>query len=213
MGSLTSPQCRAARGLLDWSQSELAERSKLSESTVRDFEKGRRTPSENNLDGIRKAFEDAGIEFIKGNQHGVRMRKMRAGDHVKFRKGVLMGASFDDAVGVIVRERPEVKMGSVERIDVVFPRHEPLLGVESALFDLFVSPTNDLITATCATCGMEVKVKSTETQIEYLKYIAMCERAEDRPAFDFGCPNLRKAISAAHQQLRSVTCPDKRHLS
>jgi DNA-binding XRE family transcriptional regulator len=203
LSSLTSPQCRAARGLLDWSQLELAERSDLSESTVRDFEKGRRTPSQSNLDAIQRAFEDAGIEFISGNQHGVRMRKMKTGDYVKFRKGVMFGAPYGDAVGVILRDRPEVKMGSVERVDVVFPGHKPLLGIETALFELFVPPNNDPTVATCSTCGLQVRVKSTETQIDYLKYIANCKRAEDRPAFDLGCPDLRKAVSAAHQLLRS----------
>ena len=65
-------QSRAARGLLDWSQAELAARSNLSESTIRDFEKGRRVPSINNLAAIRRALEVAGVEFIDGDQPGVR---------------------------------------------------------------------------------------------------------------------------------------------
>jgi transcriptional regulator with XRE-family HTH domain len=68
-------QSRAARGLLDWSQAELAARSNLSESTVRDFEKGRRVPSINNLAAIRRALEAAGVEFIDGNQPGVRLTR------------------------------------------------------------------------------------------------------------------------------------------
>ncbi|WP_349253709.1 helix-turn-helix transcriptional regulator [Bradyrhizobium sp. CB82] len=36
---MTPYQSRAARGLLDWSQAELAARSNLSQSTIRDFEK------------------------------------------------------------------------------------------------------------------------------------------------------------------------------
>ncbi|MEW9614259.1 helix-turn-helix transcriptional regulator [Shinella sp. S4-D37] len=56
-------QSRAARGLLDWSQTKLAQMSNLSESTVRDFEKGRRTPSVNNLSAMRRAMEDAGVLF------------------------------------------------------------------------------------------------------------------------------------------------------
>ncbi len=210
---ITSPQCRAARGLLDWSQTELAKRSNLSESTVRDFEKGRRTPSQSNLDIIQRTLEQGGVEFISGNQHGVRMRKMKAGDHVRFRKGVLMGVSYGDAIGVIVRDRPEVKMGSVERVDVLFPGHKPLLGVEIALFELFIAPATDLIIATCSACGMQVRVKSTETQIDYLRYVAMCRRAEDRPAFDIGCPDLRKAVSAAHQVLRTPAPRSKRNLT
>jgi transcriptional regulator with XRE-family HTH domain len=75
--SMTPSQSRGARGLLDWSQQELAGRSNLSESTVRDFEKGRRVPSINNLAAIRTALESAGVEFIaeNGGGAGVRLRK------------------------------------------------------------------------------------------------------------------------------------------
>jgi transcriptional regulator with XRE-family HTH domain len=72
---MTPDQSRAARGLLDWSQAELAARSNLSESTVRDFEKGRRVPSINNLAAIRRALEAAGVEFIDGAQPGVRLMR------------------------------------------------------------------------------------------------------------------------------------------
>ena len=76
--SMTPSQSRAARGLLDWSQQELASRSNLSESTVRNFEKGRRAPSVNNLAAIRAALEAAGVEFIpeNGSGAGVRLRKV-----------------------------------------------------------------------------------------------------------------------------------------
>jgi len=72
---MTRDQSRAARGLLDWSQAELAARSNLSESTIRDFEKGRRVPSINNLAAIRRALEAAGVEFIDGDQPGVRLTR------------------------------------------------------------------------------------------------------------------------------------------
>jgi transcriptional regulator with XRE-family HTH domain len=71
---MTPAQSRAARGLIGWSQSELAKRSNLSESTVRDFEKGRRLPTPNNVAGIRRALEDVGVEFTNGDQPGVRLK-------------------------------------------------------------------------------------------------------------------------------------------
>lgn len=75
--ALSPAQSRAARGLLDWSQAELAKRSNLGESTVRDFEKGRRTPTVNNLAAICAALEVAGVTFIEenGNGAGVILRK------------------------------------------------------------------------------------------------------------------------------------------
>lgn len=60
---ITPEQSRAARGLIDWSQAQLAEASHLGVSTIRDFEKGRRVPTHNNLVAIQRALEEAGIHF------------------------------------------------------------------------------------------------------------------------------------------------------
>jgi transcriptional regulator with XRE-family HTH domain len=73
---LTPDQCRAARGLIAWSQDQLAKHASVGNSTVRDFEKGRRVPLEDNLTAIRRALEDAGVEFIPakgGRGVGVRL--------------------------------------------------------------------------------------------------------------------------------------------
>lgn len=60
-------QCRAARALLDWSQLDLAKAANLGLSTIRDFEKGRRVPTHNNLRGIRIALEEGGVEIGEEN--------------------------------------------------------------------------------------------------------------------------------------------------
>ncbi len=48
---------------------------------MRDFEKGRRVPSANNVAAIRSALEQAGVEFIaeNGGGAGVRLRKGERG--------------------------------------------------------------------------------------------------------------------------------------
>nr|WP_171026545.1 helix-turn-helix domain-containing protein [Mesorhizobium comanense] len=70
---MTPPQCRAARALLDWTQLGLASASRLSLSTIVDFEKQRRkTISEDAKAAIRTALETAGVEFINGT--GVKLR-------------------------------------------------------------------------------------------------------------------------------------------
>jgi DNA-binding transcriptional regulator YiaG len=71
---MTPAQSRAGRALLDWSQEELAKASHLGLSTIRDFEKGRRVPTHNNLRAIQHCFESAGIEFIPENGGGVGVR-------------------------------------------------------------------------------------------------------------------------------------------
>jgi DNA-binding transcriptional regulator YiaG len=74
-------QCRAARGLLDWSQQVLADKANVGLSTVRNFEKGRSTPIANNVTAIRAAIEATGIEFVEGGViNPARAREMRAGD-------------------------------------------------------------------------------------------------------------------------------------
>lgn len=63
---LTPSQSRAARAWLEWSQEDLSARANVSLSTVRDFEKGKRTPIKNNLEAIFRAFADEGVSFVNG---------------------------------------------------------------------------------------------------------------------------------------------------
>ena len=74
---MTPAQCRAARALIAWSQTMLADQAHLGLSTVRDFEKGRRMPSYNNLLAIKLALEEAGVIFLAEEDEGpgVRLRK------------------------------------------------------------------------------------------------------------------------------------------
>jgi transcriptional regulator with XRE-family HTH domain len=74
---ITSAQCRAARGLLAWSQQELADAAGVGVVTVHQLEAGTSEPRRATLDVIRRAFEKAGVEFIdeNGGGPGVRLRK------------------------------------------------------------------------------------------------------------------------------------------
>ncbi len=74
---MSPDQCRAARGWLAWTQKDLADRAKVSLSTLRDFENRKRRPIANNLAAIRGALEAAGIEFTNGDVPGVRLRKKK----------------------------------------------------------------------------------------------------------------------------------------
>ena len=75
---LTIEQIRAARGLLGWSQSKLAERAGLSLPTVKrvEIDLGLRV-SEEARNKLRRALESAGVEFIdeNGGGPGVRLRR------------------------------------------------------------------------------------------------------------------------------------------
>jgi transcriptional regulator with XRE-family HTH domain len=79
---LTAGQIRAARGLLNWSQQQLAEATKLSVQTIKRME-GARGPSgstEANVEAVRRALEGAGVIFLdpkssKDGGAGVRLKR------------------------------------------------------------------------------------------------------------------------------------------
>lgn len=74
---LSPEQCRAARAWLGWSQAELSERAKVGQSTLKDFETGKRVPIRNNLQALRSALEGAGIGLTfdeAGRPHGITAR-------------------------------------------------------------------------------------------------------------------------------------------
>jgi transcriptional regulator with XRE-family HTH domain len=71
---LSPSQCRAARGLLDITQAELAEKAGVSLRTVISFEASERSPIRATLDVIRRAFETEGVEFIDENGGGAGVR-------------------------------------------------------------------------------------------------------------------------------------------
>ncbi len=70
---ITARQCKAARDLLGWKQSDLSNKSEIGESTIADFERGVRTPFARTLRDIRIAFEEAGIVFINNSKIGVKI--------------------------------------------------------------------------------------------------------------------------------------------
>ena len=71
---LTPEQCRAARGLLDWTQEELAERAGVSRSTVRDFEKGRHDLHRASETQIVSALRQGGVMLIPADEFGPGVR-------------------------------------------------------------------------------------------------------------------------------------------
>ncbi|MAE50419.1 MAG: hypothetical protein CMH27_01275 [Micavibrio sp.] len=68
----TLEQIRAARALLGWSQSDLAERAGLSQTGIARIENGTNHPNSQTLTKIEVAFEENDIEFI--DTSGVRKK-------------------------------------------------------------------------------------------------------------------------------------------
>ncbi len=60
---ITPAQCRAARGLADLTQEQLAKLSRVSKRTITSFEAGQGSPIPSTLASIQRALESAGVEF------------------------------------------------------------------------------------------------------------------------------------------------------
>jgi len=73
---MTSAQVRAARGLVNWTVRDLAERSGVHRNTITNFETGRFAGSADVIAAIQAVLEAAGVEFIaeNGGGPGVRLR-------------------------------------------------------------------------------------------------------------------------------------------
>ena len=58
-------QIRAARGLLNWSQGELAERAGVSKQSVTRIENGTMDPRFSTITGLNEAIRSAGVEMAE----------------------------------------------------------------------------------------------------------------------------------------------------
>ncbi|MCS6626342.1 helix-turn-helix transcriptional regulator [Roseibacterium beibuensis] len=75
--TITGPQCKAARALVEWPRDHVARLSGLTEDTLRAFERGKIDPGAEALARLRGALESGGAVFIDENGAGV-------GVHLKF---------------------------------------------------------------------------------------------------------------------------------
>ncbi len=90
--SITTAQIRGARGILNWSQQDLAQRTGISATSIGSIENGQTTPRESTLSTIRKTLENSGIEFI--GLEGVRVQT----NYVQTLKGAEGFSTFLDDV-------------------------------------------------------------------------------------------------------------------
>ncbi len=74
---ITPAQCRAARGLIGWSQRQLATAAEVGYVTVQEFERGQTSPRTLTLRAIKQALEHGGVLFVdeNGAGPGVRLRE------------------------------------------------------------------------------------------------------------------------------------------
>ena len=96
-----------ARAALGWSSAELARRAQVGVATVNRFE----THSElipATISAMQRALEDAGIIFEEADDGstGVRRRRLREGDLVRFRPQSQVRPDLANKIGEVVRVEP-----------------------------------------------------------------------------------------------------------
>src|ERR1700722_10130349 len=117
-------QTRMARALLNWSLDDLAEVSGVHRNTISNFETSRYAGDPAKVAAIKYALESAGVIFVdeNGEGSGVRLRRFRVGDVVRFRSQTRVRFSFDitaDELGTVVGVEPHPpQTGPTYRMDV-----------------------------------------------------------------------------------------------
>jgi hypothetical protein len=96
--------------------------------TVRQFEGGSTEPRSATLDVLQRALEAAGVILVpeNGGDAGVRLRRYRVGDLVRFRPSSQLRRGYDigpnDAGAVVHVEPHPPQMGPTYRVSVQFLR-------------------------------------------------------------------------------------------
>jgi DNA-binding XRE family transcriptional regulator len=101
MQHICAGQIKAARAFLDWSQEDLATITGLSLTTIRNLEMGYISPRNTTTSVVRRAIENAGLEFI--DLEGIRRRL----DEVKIYQGTNSVDMFFDDLLQTVQEKKE----------------------------------------------------------------------------------------------------------
>jgi DNA-binding XRE family transcriptional regulator len=120
---LTAAQLRAARGLLDWTRTELAKAANISPETVKNIEHGTFRPQEQTSDAIRKAFAQHDVIFTENE--GVQLKR----DTVIRYEGTDEFKKFMDDVFKVASSDPESEVGGKKPIcvsnvdDRLFAKH------------------------------------------------------------------------------------------
>lgn len=106
--------CRAARGLLNWSQDKLAETAMVSKNTISSYERGATKATLNNINAMQRALEGAGIVFLGPSWDGdilfiggVQLKIQDA--HYQYINGTAFEIGPDIEPPDILDEEPDVK--------------------------------------------------------------------------------------------------------
>ena len=111
---ISTAQIRAARGLLNWSQSDLADRTGISATSIGSIENGNTHPREQTLVTIQRVLERAGVDFLP--DQGVRVRQLQLRTF-SGRQGFI--DFYDDIYETLKADPGEVFVSSVDEREFV----------------------------------------------------------------------------------------------
>jgi transcriptional regulator with XRE-family HTH domain len=125
-------QMRAARAALNWSLERLAAESGVHRNTLSNFETRKFAGEPEKVSAVKHTLQSAGVIFIdeNGEAAGIRLRRFRVGDRVKFRPETRVRFSFGieaDEIGTIVAVEPHPpQTGPTYRVCTQFGQSEAL---------------------------------------------------------------------------------------
>lgn len=105
----TIEQCRGARGILGWTQQDLADASGLSKTAINNFEKKHSDIKAESLKAIRMAFESADIEFI--GEQGVSKKQ----ENTRILRGDnILNDLVDDIHQTLTQQKSDILIANVD---------------------------------------------------------------------------------------------------
>ena len=78
--ALVGAHIRGARAILQWTLEDLAARTGVTLQTLHVLEHDKHKARKDTQQKIRRAFEEAGIEFTNGTEPGVKLRQLNGND-------------------------------------------------------------------------------------------------------------------------------------
>jgi transcriptional regulator with XRE-family HTH domain len=116
---------------MNWTVRDLANCTKVHRNTISAFEMGKTEPNSATLQVLQRALEDAGIVFTNGGEPGVKRRRLRRGDRVRFARTSTMIVSFPDlaeSIGEVAACIDDGTFGPYAvHVDIKFPERADLV--------------------------------------------------------------------------------------
>jgi transcriptional regulator with XRE-family HTH domain len=141
---------RGARGLLNWSQSELSKRTGISTTSIGNIEAGNTQARESTLRVIRQAFENAGIEFI--GTEGMRKRA----DYIRTFEGRdQFWAFYDDVYSTLQANPGEVVVSNADEkkfiesltVENATKHRDRMMSIKGVSYRILINEGDDFLAA------------------------------------------------------------------